>query len=346
MKNIRIFFPVLGFILMLLSGCGSMPISVGNDIAPMDSTVADAADVEEIPIGEADDYPLSAALTERGLVVANDSNLCFRGDGTHYKIVDSDKPRIVAYQNGYVYYTKRNTAHHTETGKTERSLCRILLDACQSEEVLIPGFDFEDVYIGDCIIYSEFVYEEGRHNRNPSFYRIHRTELDGTEDQVILERGECWFPCIHIFAVYKDRVYYIDATPADGTRGGYLYRMDMDGTNNLLISVATRYADSEPMRFAIVNGYIFYTKSLRNIPYLHRMNLDGTGIVLISKAEYFETDQNAVYFYDGGNIYKTAADNLRVVRIAEADSFWLPDDGYIYFKKDENPDFLYRTRSD
>jgi len=137
-----------------------------------------------------------------------------------------------------------------------------------------------------------------------------RLGLDGKLKQTIFAREEGYRQAYY-YQYYKGYIYYKNVSD-----NNHLYRINLDGTEDMMVSTNTANRGSETSDFIIYNDYIYYTVQLKE-RYLYRMNLDGTSneLVVNHSIAYFNLYDGFLYFVSAEGIYKAELNGQNVINI-------------------------------
>lgn len=136
---------------------------------------------------------------------------------------------------------------------------------------------------------------------------------------------------------------YIYYTPSSGGYG--LWRMNMDGTQNILLSYDT------PRYINVYNGWVFYSNQNDN-GYIYRISTDGTGRSLLIKnsSSYINVLDGYLYYSndsDGGKLYKISTDGSNKIKLNEDKSKFINVvDKNIYYSNISNNGYIYKINTD
>jgi len=201
----------------------------------------------------------------------------------------------------------------------EWSLIRIEMSDF-SKTIILNGFAgaISNLMISDeYIVYSYFYTPYGAW-WNHTYYSINVLVPDDSEHQLVFLRENGHVTFYH-HQYHRGYIYY-------SLGGGTLFRMTLDGTEDIYIS-RLGAVGSENSNFMIYGDYIFFTYVVWNVEtflperYLHRMNLDGTEHKRVIEEEilfdFFHVYNNSIYYFLNSNMHRASLDGQNIVLISD-----------------------------
>ncbi len=200
------------------------------------------------------------------------------------------------------------------------TLYKMDLDGSEKQKVL--DYCYSYVIEGDYIYYI-------RSDKEVMYLRqLYRSKIDGSDSKKL-----CDASVINEFTIYNGQIYYIidydDPMEPFGT-GRRIYKMDIDGSNNMLLS------DNQSKSINIYDGWIYFV-NYDDEKRIYRIRFDGSSKTKLNNVSAWDLNvyDGWVYFthFNDMKAYKFSLDNWsNIIKLDKVESYELNIvNGWLYY---------------